>query len=112
MIRKRWLEIFIDLAVSGAPALEYRKQLRLKTNVLGPHIKRLGKYQEELAALKVSEAAVAAKVKRDADMTRVRAERAARFKPTVKPTDTSKKLTSELGGLLPPATADPEPKED
>ena len=108
--RKQWLETFIKLAVSGAAALEYRKQLKLKTNVLGPHIKRLGKYQEELAEIKAKESAVAAETKRQADMARVRAAR--RVRPTVEPTDTSTKITSEFGGLLPPATVDPKPEED
>lgn len=48
MTRKQWLEIFIHLADTGAPALEYRKRLRLKTNALRQHINKLGKYRAEL----------------------------------------------------------------
>jgi len=48
MNRKQWLETFIELADSGAPALQYRRKLGLKTNVLGTHVKQLGLYRDEL----------------------------------------------------------------
>ena len=51
MTRKQWLETFLHLADSGAAAIDYRKRLRLKTNVLGIHIAKLGSYREELAAI-------------------------------------------------------------
>jgi len=55
MERKRWLTIFLHLADSGAAAVDFRKRLRLKTNVLSNHIKQLDRYRKELAALILEE---------------------------------------------------------
>lgn len=48
MTRKQWLKTFLHLADSGAAAVDYRKKLRIKTNVLGKHINKLGEYRKEL----------------------------------------------------------------
>lgn len=126
MTRKQWLETFIHLAVSGASALEYRKRLRLKTNVLRAHVKSLGSYQEELAAILAEELATAKALKLQRVKTKITSKDKARRdfsalslkikasskKTTVKPQTTSTKITSEVQGLMPPAKKSPKPKGD
>jgi hypothetical protein len=51
MTRRFWLTTFLKLVDTGAAAIEYRKQLRIKTNFLGPHIKKIDVYRKELAEL-------------------------------------------------------------
>lgn len=48
MERKQWLETFLKLADNAAPAIEYRKRLRIMSNALGPHVKRITEYRKEL----------------------------------------------------------------
>lgn len=51
MERKIWLQVFIGLADSNAPVIEYRRKLRLKSNALATHIKKLTAYRHELQAI-------------------------------------------------------------
>jgi len=55
MRTRQWIETFLRLADSGAPATDYRRQLGLKTNILGKHIARINEYRKELAAIKAQE---------------------------------------------------------
>ena len=101
MTRKQWLELFISLADSGAPALDYRKRLRLKTNVLGGHIANLGKYREELAALVAKEEEDERARRRAADNEREEETKQARkgLKPT------REVCSGDIVGTTPFATA-------
>jgi len=51
MERKEWLKTFIDLADRNAKALEYRKALRIKAQLLPVHVRNLEAYRRELSDL-------------------------------------------------------------
>ena len=55
MIRKEWLEKFIELCSTGANTLDFRRHCRIKAQHLPRHTRRLGEYRLELAKLQAIE---------------------------------------------------------
>ena len=98
MDRKQWLKTFIELAVSGAPAIEYRKRLRIKIPQLGPHVKRLSVYMQELEALEAKEAENERLKKRQEAAAKARAGLAKRRANEPRTRPTSGRIDSSIEG--------------
>lgn len=89
MEKRKWLETFIELADSGAPAIEYRKRLRIKVPQLKKHVNKLGEYRKELNDILEEERV---KKSREEDL---RKSRETRFRAAKKREKESKKLDSD-----------------
>jgi hypothetical protein len=109
MDRKLWLETFIKLAVSGAPAIEYRKKLRIKVPQLGVHVKRLSAYMEELDALKAKEVENERLKKRQEAAAKARAGLAKRRANRPGSSSVPGRSNSSVGGST-AATSSPDPE--